>query len=50
MKKLTNLLALTMTVGMLMVACGGTNDGDDDPDTEQPAGGGMDDGVEDIDE
>lgn len=48
MKKLAKLTALTMTAGMLLAACGDTDDVDDGlPGTEEPADDGMDDGLDD---
>lgn len=49
MKKLAKLTALTMTAGMLLAACGDTNDVDDDlPGMEDDMNGGLeDDGMED---
>lgn len=49
MKKLAKLTALTMTVGMLLAACGDANDTDDDlPGMEDDMNGGLeDDGMED---
>ncbi|GAA0482675.1 hypothetical protein [Alkalibacterium indicireducens] len=49
MKKLAKLTALTMTVGMLLAACGDANDTDDDlPGMEDDMNGGLeDDGMDD---
>lgn len=49
MKKLAKLTALTMTAGMLLAACGDTNDVDDDlPGMEDDMNGGLeDDGMDD---
>lgn len=52
MKKLSKLLALTMTAGMLLAACGDANNTDEpvaDPNVEEGLEDDVDNGMDDTD-